>query len=81
MIHEAFCAEDEKLYVPFAKAGGHSTVEDTCRFADDIGVPMLIIAHMRDHLGNKRKHVCEQAGEKVYTGQLIVPDDMDVVEF
>lgn len=79
LMHEAFCKyEDRDRFKPYEKS--HSTVKDACELSERMNVGNLILYHTEDSdLVNRKKSYTEE-GRKYYHGNLIVPDDLEVIE-
>lgn len=78
LLSEAFCLRSEKeLFYPYEK--NHSTAYDAGQMAEKLGVKNLILYHTEDSdLENRAKRYAEEAGQN-FTGNLFVPDDLDVI--
>ena len=79
MIHEAFCmyAEREK-FKPYEKH--HSTVKDACIMAEKMRVRNLILVHTEDTHILDRKKLYTEEGKKFFSGNLIIPDDGEILK-
>ena len=78
VLHEAFCLyEDADRFRPYEK--NHSTVKDACETAERMGVPNLVLYHTEDSdlLNRRRRYTAE--GKQYYHGNLLVPEDLDVI--
>lgn len=74
LMHEAFCLYAEAdIFKPYEKH--HSTVKDACELAQKLAIPHLILYHTEETHGDERKLLYMGEGQKVYTGDLYVPDD------
>jgi len=79
MMHEAFCLFSEAdEFDPYEKH--HSTVKDACELAEELGVKNLILYHTEDKNIANRKALYSEEGKAFYNGNLIIPDDMEVIE-
>ena len=79
MMHEAFCLHSQaELYKPYEK--NHSTVMDSCRLAEELKVRNLILYHTEDDNLAHRKELYTAEGKKYYSGNLLVPDDLETIE-
>lgn len=76
---EAFCLESERSgrELPLKK---HKTVEQASQVGETLKVQNLILWHTSDNLGKKRKKVYSKEAKKYYNGNLIIPEDLDVLE-
>lgn len=78
LIHEAFCVkDDEKEFRPYEK--NHSTADDACVLAERLGVKNLILSHTEDINIKVRKEKYIKAGQKYFTGNIFVPNDLEIV--
>jgi ribonuclease Z len=79
LLCEAFCLYSQrdrfKLYEKH-----HSTVKEACELAQQLGVPNLVLWHTEDKHIQERKKLYSEEGSAFYTGNLFVPDDLDVIE-
>ena len=79
MMHEAFCLyEDREIFKPYEKH--HSTAKDACELAERLGVKHLILYHTEDTNLAKRKELYTAEGSSYFDGELLVPDDREVIE-
>jgi ribonuclease Z len=71
LVHEATCAE-----IVTGKKEGHSCVEDAARIAKQAGVKNLCLVHLGPQL---EEHLCEltRKAEEIFSGRVIVPEDLD----
>lgn len=79
LLHEAFCLyADRGRFKPYEKH--HSTVKEACLLAGELGIPNLILWHTEDTQIHKRREVYTAEGRTCYRGNLLVPDDRDIIE-
>ena len=79
LLSEAFCRYcDRDTFKPYEKH--HSTVKEACELAQQLGVPNLVLWHTEDRHIQERKQLYSEEGCAFYTGNLFVPDDLDVIE-
>lgn len=79
LMHEAFCLYGEAdIFKPYEKH--HSTVREACETAQKLEIPNLILYHTEDKNILHRKELYTKEGQEYYTGNLYVPDDMEVFE-
>ena len=78
LMHEAFCLYSERnIFKPYQKF--HSTAKDACVMAEKLNVKSIILYHTEDtHLEN-RKELYTAEGEQFYKGNIIVPDDNEII--
>ena len=77
-MHEAFCLYSEKdIFAPYEKH--HSTVKDTCGLAEKLNIKNLVLYHTEDKNIKNRKALYKEEGSKYYTGNLCIPDDLEII--
>ncbi len=78
MLHEAFCLyADREKYQPYEKH--HVTVKEACEHAEALGAKNLILYHTEDKTIATRKTVYTAEGAPYFSGNLFVPDDLDII--
>ncbi|HJA13023.1 MAG TPA: MBL fold metallo-hydrolase [Candidatus Mediterraneibacter merdipullorum] len=79
LLHEAFCldAEEEKYH---AYEKHHSTVKDACVTAEKLHVENLVLYHTEDSDMASRKARYTAEGKAYFSGNLYVPDDLEVID-
>lgn len=78
LLCEAFCLyADRERFKPYEKH--HSTVKDACELAESLGVPKLVLWHTEDARLSERKRLYTMEGRAYYSGELHVPDDLEVI--
>ena len=79
LLCEAFCKyEDREIFHPYEKH--HATVKEACELAQKLHVRNLLLYHTEDKSLSTRRITYTQEGSQYYTGNLLVPDDLDVIE-
>lgn len=79
LLHEAFCLySEEKIFDPYEK--NHSTVKDACEIAEKLHVKNLLLYHTEDKNLKNREKLYRAEGEKYFSGNLYVPNDLDSIE-
>lgn len=79
LLHEAYCLFSEaEIYEPYEKH--HSTVKEACQVAESFKIPNLLLYHTEDGSFPKRQELYLAEGEKYYSGKLLVPNDLDVID-
>ena len=79
LLHEAFClAGEADVFKPYQKH--HSTVADACRLAEELGAENLILYHTEDKNIARRKALYTAEGAPLFSGNLFVPEDLEVFE-
>ena len=78
LLHNAFCLErDYKQYHPHKIH--HSTVKDASQTAQNNHVKNLILTHTEDKTFGKRKSLYTNEAKKYFDGNIIIPNDLEVV--
>lgn len=78
LLCEAFCLYSERdIFKPYEKH--HSTVKDASILAEGLGVRRLILWHTEEKNLEVRKQRYTDEGRKYFSGELFVPDDLDVI--
>ncbi|MBU3181420.1 MBL fold metallo-hydrolase [Clostridium psychrophilum] len=79
LLHEAFCLYSEKdIFKPYEKH--HATVKDACENASSLNVHNIILLHTEDKNILNRKKLYTDEGKNFYSGNIIVPDDLDIIK-
>ncbi|MGE4274368.1 MAG: MBL fold metallo-hydrolase [Desulfitobacterium sp.] len=79
LLSEAFCLYEERdIFKPYEKH--HSTVKDSCELATQMNVKNLILWHTEDKALSKRKELYIKEGKQYFKGNLLVPNDLEVIE-
>lgn len=79
LLHEAFCLYSQAdIFKPYEKH--HSTVKDACELAENLGVQNLLLYHTEDSDIRNRKERYKEEGEKYFSGNLYIPDDLETLE-
>lgn len=79
LLHEAFCLSSQAdVFHPYEKH--HSTVKDACTLAEELGVKNLVLYHTEDRNLARRQELYGEEGRKYYSGNLYIPNDLDVIE-
>ncbi len=79
LLSEAFCLDaDKERFRPHEKH--HGTVKEACELGERLGVKNLLLWHTEDSdlAGRKARYIEE--GRRYYSGNLFVPDDLEVME-
>ena len=78
MLHEAFCLYSQAdIFNPYEKH--HSTVRDASELAEKHGVKNLILYHTEDTNIKRRKELYGEEGRQYFTGNLLIPDDLETI--
>jgi len=79
LFHEAFCLYSEvDFFKPYEKH--HATVKDACETATKLNVKNLVMFHTEDKNILNRKKLYIEEGKKFFSGNIIVPDDLDIIK-
>lgn len=79
LLHEAFCLSTQAdRFHPYEKH--HSTVKDACMVGESFQIPNLLLYHTEDKNIQNRKELYLKEGKNSYHGNLLVPNDGEVVE-
>ena len=78
LLHEAFCLyRDREIFAPYEKH--HSTVKEACELAEELNIPNLVLWHTEDKQLAQRKTLYIKEGRKYYHGNLLVPEDREII--
>ena len=78
-MHEAFCLDsEENIFHAYEK--NHSTVKSASKIMNELEVKNLILYHTEESHGDERKKLYMQEGKENFSGNIIVPDDFDIIE-
>lgn len=78
LLHEAFCRYcDREKFKPYEKH--HSTVKEACELAERLQIPTLLLWHTEDSHISERKALYTQEGQEYYHGNLLIPDDGEIL--
>ncbi|GIM27548.1 MBL fold metallo-hydrolase [Clostridium polyendosporum] len=79
LIHEAFCLYEERdFFNPYEKH--HTTVKEACENSTLLENKNLILIHTEDKNIRNRKEYYTAEARYFYQGNIIVPDDLDVID-
>lgn len=79
LLHEAFCLYDERdEFKPYEKH--HSTVKDSCELASKLNVENVVLYHTEDKNILNRKELYTKEGSQYFSGNIFVPNDLEVIE-
>ena len=79
LLHEAFCLHSQaEQFRPYEKC--HTTVKDACEMAEKLRVRNLILYHTEDRNIARRKELYLAEGEPCFSGNLYVPEDVEVFD-
>lgn len=79
LLHEAFCLHSQAdFFRPYEK--NHTTVKEACQLAQQLRVKNLLLYHTEDVNINRRKELYQAEGTLYYSGNLYIPEDLDVID-
>ena len=79
LLCEAFCLDrDKKIYKPHEKH--HGTALEGAKTAQLLGVSNLIFYHTEEDTLSTRKQTYSAEAKQVFSGQVYVPNDLDIIE-
>ena len=79
LISEAFCAYDDRaVFDPYPKS--HATTKEAAETAEEIGAKHLVLYHTEDTDIANRKEKYTRDAKKYFSGDVRVPDDLEVIE-
>lgn len=79
IMQEAYCLYAEReTFNPYKKH--HGTVLDSCKNAQRLGAETTILFHTEGRSLDTRKQRYTAEGQTAFSGNLFVPDDLDVIE-
>lgn len=80
LLSEAFCKyEDREIFKPYEKH--HSTCKEAAELAQSLGIKNLVLYHTEDKTIDTRKEAYSAEAKKYFSGNVFVPDDLEVIEF
>ena len=66
-------------YQPYDKH--HVTVKEACEIGEELKVKNLVLYHTEEDTLEQRKELYTAEGKEHYSGNLFVPDDLEVFPF
>lgn len=79
LLHEAYCLYSQKeIFKPYEKH--HATVKDACENASKLDVKNIVLYHTEDKNILTRKALYIEEGKQYFSGNIYVPDDLDIIE-
>lgn len=79
LMHESFCLENEiNIKNPYPIM--HCTVKDAAMIAKKINAKKLLIYHTMDYDLENRKELYKEEALKYYDGEVIVPNDLEIID-
>lgn len=79
LLCEAFCLyEDREIFHPYEKH--HSTAMDAAKLATELGVKSLLLYHTEEKTIATRKEKYTAEAKQFFSGDVYVPEDLEVIE-
>ena len=79
VMHEAFCLDiEESIFHAYEK--NHSTAKSASKVMNDLEVKNLILYHTEESHGNERKSLYTKEGKESFSGNIFVPDDLEIIK-
>ena len=79
LLHETFCLyKDREVFKPYEKH--HSTVTDACKLAEELKAEHLILWHTEDKNLKNRKELYTSEGSPFFSGELLIPEDKEIIK-
>lgn len=79
VMHEAFCLDSEQdIFHPYEK--NHSTAKSACEVMNELNVKNIILYHTEESHKEKRKELYIEEGKKYFNGNVLVPNDLEILE-
>lgn len=79
VMHEAFCLDsEENVFHAYEK--NHSTAKSVSQIMNKLDVKNLILYHTEESHGDNRKELYTKEAKSVFNGNIIVPNDLEVIE-
>lgn len=79
VMHEAFCLDsEEEIFHAYEK--NHSTAKSASEVMNKLEVKNLILYHTEESHGSERKALYTNEGQKSFSGNVIVPDELETIE-
>lgn len=79
VMHEAFCLDsEENIFHAYQK--NHSTVKSASEALNQLDVKNIILYHTEESHENQRKKLYIQEAKENFDGNVIVPNDLEIIE-
>ena len=79
VMHEVFCLESDGDIFHISEIP-HSTVRTVSEIMDKLNVKNLVLYHTEETHGNEKKELYTKEAKMYFSGNIIVPNDLDVIE-
>ncbi|MGI6003363.1 MAG: MBL fold metallo-hydrolase [Lachnospiraceae bacterium] len=78
LMHAAYCLHSQKeIYNPYEK--GYGTVKEACELAHYLEIPNLILVSTEDDNLERRSDLYKAESRLYYHGNVVVPDDLEII--
>lgn len=78
VLHEVFCMEsEEKIFK--AREKNHSTLKDVTEKMERLNIKNLVVWHTKDNNIEKRKELYTKEAKEYFTGNIYVPEDLEII--
>ncbi len=79
VMHEAFCLEsEENIFHAYEK--NHSTTKSVSEVMNPLNIKNLILYHTEESHKDQRKDLYTKEAQQYFKGNIIVPDDLEIIE-
>lgn len=79
IMHEAFCLDsEERIFHAYEK--NHSTTKSVSEIMNTLNIKNLILFHTEESHKEKRKELYTNEGKTYFNGNIIVPNDLEIIE-
>ena len=79
VMHEAFCLDsEENIFHAYEK--NHSTTKSVSELMNILEVKNLILYHTEESHKEKRKELYTKEAQEFFNGNVIVPNDLEIIE-
>lgn len=79
VMHEAFCLDSEE-HIFHAYEKHHSTAKSVSVVMNELDVKNLILYHTEESHKEERKKLYVEEAKKYFSGEVIVPDDLETID-
>lgn len=79
VMHEAFCLDSEE-HIFHAYEKHHSTAKSVSVVMNDLNIKNLILYHTEESHKDERKKLYVEEAKKYFSGEVIVPDDLETID-
>lgn len=79
VMHEAFCLDsEENIFRAYEK--NHSTAKSASKVMNNLEVKNLILYHTEESHGDERKSLYTKEAQENFSGNVYVPNDLEIIE-